>query len=201
MRNIEIRHNYQGLSRQALLDKAYELAFHFEKYSGSCSQSTIAALHQLLEMSDVAVLVASSSAGGQAGQVVGTCGGLIGGTMALDYFFGREAGEMSHEEDISGNVEIHMNAVDIATLLYNRYVKEYGTILCPHIQVRLYGRHFYILDGDEHNKFDKAGAHSNTKRSCCVVVGNAARWAMEILLELREGKLLDALGTMASWRP
>ena len=69
-----------------------------------------------------------------------------------------------------------------AKLLYDKYIKEYGTIVCPHIQVQLFGRHYYILDPDDRKKFEEAGAHS-TPDKCCHVVGNATRWTMEILLD------------------
>jgi len=58
-------------SREELLDKVHELGLNYEKHSGSCSQSLVAAIHQLVEMDDVIVRAASSSAGGQLGQVMG----------------------------------------------------------------------------------------------------------------------------------
>ena len=91
MIKAEVREKYRGLSRQELLDKAYELGFNYEKNSESCSQSTAAALHELVDIDDVVVRVATSSAGGHIGEVVGTYGGLLGGTLILDYFFGRPA--------------------------------------------------------------------------------------------------------------
>ena len=86
-----LRKKYHGLSREELLDLVYEMGVNYMKHSGSCSQSTVAAIHELVEMDDVAVRVASSSAGGQLGQAMGTCGALIGSTIVLDYFFGRPA--------------------------------------------------------------------------------------------------------------
>jgi hypothetical protein len=32
-------------------------------------------------------------------------------------------------------------------------------------------------------KFNNAGGHSDPEKSCCMVVGTAARWVMEILLD------------------
>ena len=91
----KVRKKYQGLSHQELMDKTYEQGANYEKISGSCSQSTVAGLHEILEIDDAVVRVASSSCGGQACTVMGTCGGLIGGTIVLDYFFGRPAEAMS----------------------------------------------------------------------------------------------------------
>ena len=181
MAKAKIRERYRDLSRQELLDKAYELGFNFEKNSQSCSQCTVAALHELLDIDDVVVRVATSSAGGQAGTVTGTCGGLIGGTIALDYYFGRSVENISCQERIKDNLKLLRDARVPARLLYDKYIKEYGTIICPHIQVQLFGRHYYFLDPDDWKKFEEAGAHS-TSDKCCHVVGNATRWTMEILL-------------------
>jgi hypothetical protein len=182
MIKAKVREQYRGLSRQELLDKAYELGFNYEKNSESCSQSTIAALHELLDIDDVVVRVATSSAGGHIGEVVGTCGGLVGGTIALDYFFGRPARNMSYQERIQDNLDALMSALEAPRLLYNKYIKEYGTIICPHIQVQLFGRHYYFLDPGEKEKFETAGGHSAPDK-CSHIVGNAARWVMEILLD------------------
>lgn len=170
-----------ALSKQQLLDKAYELGFNFEKYSRGCSQCAVAAMHEMLKIDDAVVKVANSCAGGQAARVTGTCGGLIGGTMILDYFLGRTTDEMSYTEP--ANVEPLRNAVKTAGLLFDRYMQEYGSILCPHIQTKLYGRYFYLPDQQESEKFAEAGGHGDSPKSCNNVVGNAAMWAMDILID------------------
>ena len=183
MIKAKVREKYRGLSRQELLDKAYELGFNYEKNAHSCSQSTVATFHELLDIDDIVVKVATSSAAGQAAQAVGTCGGLIGGTIVLDYFFGRPAGDLSYQEFIQDSEDSLMDAIEVAKLLYDRYVREYGTVISSHIQAQLFGRHYYLGDPDEVEKFFNAGGHSDTKKSACHIVGNAARWVMEILLD------------------
>ena len=86
---------YRNLSRKELLEKARELGVAYEKNSGSCSQCTAAALREILGFEDVVVKVASSSCGGQAGLSTGACGGVIGGTIVLDYYLGRPADMVS----------------------------------------------------------------------------------------------------------
>lgn len=98
MIKAKVREEYRGLSRQGLLDKAYELDFNCEMNSQNCCQCTVATFHELLGIDDVVVKVATSNEGGQADQVVGTCGGLIGVTIVLDYFFGRPAKNVSFQE-------------------------------------------------------------------------------------------------------
>jgi len=57
---MKVREEYQGLSQQELLDKAYKLGFNYERNSHSCSQCPVAAIHELLDFDDVVVRVASS---------------------------------------------------------------------------------------------------------------------------------------------
>ena len=102
--------------------------------------------------------------------------------MVLDYFFGRPAEKMSYQESIKADIEIADDATAVAKLLYDKYIKEYGTIICPHIQAQLFGRHYYFGEPDDVEKLEKAGGHSAPTK-CCHIVGNAARWVTEILLD------------------
>jgi hypothetical protein len=178
----KLRGKYQGLSRQELLDKTYAQGAAYESISGSCSQSTVAALHEFLEIEDAVVRAANSSCGGQAITGLGTCGGVIGGTMVLDTFLGRPVEAMSSEPSKKPDYERLRNAIQTAKLLCDRFGQEYGSILCPAIQTKLFGRTYYLPDPDEFQKFLKAGGHSDPTK-CMHIVGNAAKWTMEILLD------------------
>lgn len=182
MVKAKVREKYQGLSRQELLDKAYELGFNFEKYSYSCSQSTVAAIHELLDIDDVVVKVATSLSGGTAEQFSGTCGPLSGGLIALGYFFGRPVEKLSHQERIQDNVDALFASFPAAQSLTEKFWQQYGTIICPHIQRQLFGRTWWLLDPDELDKFEAAGGHSAPDK-CSHVAGTGARWVMEILLD------------------
>ena len=103
--------------------------------------------------------------------------------MILDYFFGRAVKNLSCTESRKANLEPLSDATRVAGLLYEKYIAEYGTIICPHIQTQLYGRHFYLRDEAEKARFEQAGGHGDSRKSCCHIVGNASRWVMEILIE------------------
>jgi len=179
MVEAKVREKYRGLSRQELLDKAYELGSNYLKNSGSCSQSPVAGLHAILDFDDLVVKVATSSCGGQALQGLGTCGGLIGGTMALDYYFGRPVENLSDKEVIQANRDVLAAACKVPLLLYDKYVKEYGTTICAQMQRQFFGRFYCFTDAEEMEKFRAAG----NSEKCRDVVGKAVRWVMEILLE------------------
>lgn len=179
---MTVPEKYRARTQQQLLDKAYDLGVDFERYSGSCSQCTVAALHEILGFEDIIVKVASSSCGGQAGLSVGACGGVIGGTLVLDYYLGRPARMVSATKAFPEGQEALSGAMAAARLLCGRFVREYGSILCPGIQQKIYGRAFDLQNPADWQAFMDAGAHSDPTK-CMSVVGNAARWTLEILLE------------------
>ena len=69
--------------------------------------------------------------------------------------------------------------------LHDRYIEEYGTVICHSIHRKLYGRPFSIADPDEKRKFEEAGAHD---WGCTSVCGNAAKWTVEIYEEYLKQK-------------
>jgi hypothetical protein len=179
----KIREEYGGLSREELLRKVYDFGVAYESNSFSCSQSTVAALYRVLDFPEALVRASCSNAGGTAMQLVGTCGGLVGGIMVLDYFTGRPFEHMSDKEVIEDpNVSDLDKAQQVARQLPQKYIEEYGTITCANIQLQLYGRAFYLEDPEEMKKLEEAGAHSNPEK-CPRIVGNAAMWTMGILLD------------------
>src|SRR5512139_4059278 len=93
--SMVLTEKYRDLSSKQLREKAHELGVAYEKYSGSCSQCTVAALREILGFEDIVVRVATSSCGGQAGLSMGACGGVVGGTIVLDYYLGRRADMLS----------------------------------------------------------------------------------------------------------
>ncbi|MBN1568635.1 MAG: C-GCAxxG-C-C family protein [Acidobacteria bacterium] len=179
---MKILKKYRGLSKQQLLEKAYDLGVLFEKYSGSCSQCTVAALREILGFEEAIVQVASSSCGGQAGLSAGTCGGIIGGTIVLDYYFGRSASMLSSTKEIPEGAAELSQAMEAARLLCDKFIQQYGSILCPRLQEKIYGRSFNLQDPNDWQAFMDAGAHSDPTK-CMSVVGNASRWTLEILIE------------------
>ncbi|MBN1191959.1 MAG: C_GCAxxG_C_C family protein [Dehalococcoidales bacterium] len=180
--SVRTKEQYRKLTREELLDTAFKLGVDFEKNSGSCSQCTAAALCEILGFEKIIVKAAASSCGGQASQAVGTCGAVVGGTMVLDYYLGRPADKLSTSEKIPANMEAFTEGMETAKLLCQRFLREYQSILCPDIQKRLFGRSYRLSDPDEFQRFEEAGAHSDPAK-CMNVVGNSARWVMEILLD------------------
>lgn len=181
--NITIRDEYQSLPKDILLQKAYDFGVAYERHSFSCSQSTVAALYRLLDFPVCLVKAACSNAGGAAGQLLGTCGGIVGGMMVIDYYCGRSFDHMSdHEIIASPNLEDLFQGIQISTGLLTKFISSLGAINCANIQYQQFGRLFYVADEDQMQKFNNAGGHSDPKK-CPDIVGKAAKWTLEILLD------------------
>jgi C_GCAxxG_C_C family probable redox protein len=179
---MKLSEKYRSLSQEQLLQKAYDLGVAFEKYSGSCSQCTVAALQEILGFEDIIVKVATSSCGGQAGLSTAACGGVIGGTIVLDYYLGRPADMLSATQAIPQGMEPFSQAMGAAQLFCNKFIDHYGSIMCPQVQEKVFGRSFKHQDPVDWQAFLAAGAHTDETK-CMRVVGNAARWTLEVLLE------------------
>ena len=164
-------------SRESILEKAYNLGFSYEQEYRGCSQCAIAAIQETLGIEDEAVFKAGTGlAGGILLTGTGTCGALCGGIMVLSSIAGRERKDFA---DMGGRLFL---VGEMGSELRNKFIEEYGSISCRDIQYKLFGRSYNLMDPVDKEKFDKDGAHTD---KCPSVVGNAARWAVELILELQ----------------
>jgi len=160
-------------SQKNILDDVYHRAFTYEAHLGSCPQCVLAALKETLNVGDDAVFKASQSlAGGTALSSEGTCGALAGGMLAISSLIGRTYQEFSEGQK-------KRLVFKYTKQLYEKFVTEYGSILCCGVQKKLFGRSYVLLDKQEYEAFEKAGAHVD---KCPSVAGNVARWTAEIIL-------------------
>ena len=179
---MPIKEKYMNMSKEELLDKVYELGVDFERYSGSCSQCTAAALHEVLGFEPVIVKIASSSCGGHAGCSTGTCGAVVGGTIVLDYYVGRPVELLSATCESQQGQAALKGAMETSGAFCSKFQDKYGSIICPDVQKHLFGRSFNLQDPSDWKAFIDAGGHTDPSK-CMSVVGNAARWVLEILIE------------------
>ncbi len=161
-----------------LAEKAYTLGFEYEKTYKGCAQCTIAALQDALDIrnpeTDAIFKAATGLAGGGARQTDGNCGAYAGGAMIIGYLIGRE------RDDFGDSKDVRFKTFDLVKKLHQKFIDEFGTVTCREIHTRIMGRPFYIEDPDEFQKFEDAGAHDS---KCTDVVGQASRWAAEIIAE------------------
>ena len=155
-------------------EKAYELGKYYEKTYRGCSQCVIAALQDVFDARDDAVFKAGTGlAGGSAMTCEGSCGAYAGAIMFLGSVVGRERDNFSDPE------KVRFKTHGMARKLRDKFIDEYGSVVCRNIQTKVMGRYYYLPDPQEYEKFHNAGAHDVY---CPEVVGKAARWMAEIIL-------------------
>lgn len=158
-----------------LAKKAYKLGYEYEGTYRGCGQCTIAALQDTLKLRDDNVFKAATAFAGSTGMLCDAgCGAYSGGSMFISSTLGRERNNFADPE------KIRMKTHALVRKLHDRFIAEYGTVICRDIHTRKLGRFFYLPDSEEYAKFDEAGAHATV---CTSVVGNACRWVIEILGE------------------
>lgn len=160
-------------SKDDILEKVYEKGYYYEgKYRG-CAQGVMAALSALFNINETVFKVASGFSGGIADEAKGTCGAFAGSIMVISYFFGRNR----ENYGLSGS---KFKYRELIRKLRRRFLETYGGETCPAIQMFMFGKKYDMSDPNEAIAFEEAGAHRD---KCTHVVGTAAKWVTEILLD------------------
>ncbi len=165
------------------VQKAYELGKNYETLYRSCAQCTLGALQDSFNKKDNAIFKAATGLGGGIGLLGSSgCGGYSGGVLFISQLSGRQRKDFTKMSSSATGIN------PIIKELHNKFIEEYGTILCKDIQKKIFGRSFNLLDKDDRAIFEKMGAH---KDKCTIVVGKAAAWTAEIVIKYSEFFKLD----------
>ncbi len=162
-----------NMSRDEILQKAYDLGFHYERTYLGCAQCILGATQDLFGLPDHVFKAASALSAGMCMMGDGPCGALSGAMLALGYFYGRDRENFPR-------IEKARYAQQHGRRLWRKFAAEYGSIFCKGVQTKLMGRPYNLMDPEDRKAFDDAGGHSEV---CPSVVGNTARWLAEILLD------------------
>jgi len=176
--------------KERLAKRAYELGYYHESHERDCSQSAVAAIMETLDFQDERIFKASTPLAG-GGAIFGDsgCGAYYGGLLIIGLLKGRPIDNFVAEETD------RFRSFEIGRALHKKFIDKYGTVICRDIMTKVYGRPFWIVDPDEYNKMEKAGGHNTV---CPDIVGNGARWAVEVIFE---ENLLDELNELLKTAP
>ena len=156
-------------------ERAYEAGKQNEAEYHGCAQCVLAALQDTFEERDDAVFRAAtglSGGGGLSGE--GSCGAYTGATLFLGQLRGRD------RDDFSDEAGVRYETSRMVGELRSKVVERYGSVVCGDIQTAMIGRSFNLTDADDVVCFKEAGAHAV---HCPEVVGRAAQWTAEIVVE------------------
>jgi C_GCAxxG_C_C family probable redox protein len=165
--------NNDGINGEQLLHKTYKLAYEYLRENKGCAQCVLGAIQDIFGLSDDVFAAGSALSGGGCLMGDGPCGAYSGALLALGYYYGRHRQNFSRIEDARF-------AAKLGRQLRQKFEKEYGSIICSEIQKKIFGRSFSLLDPQDYHEFEKAGSRED---KCPSVVGKAATWLAEIILE------------------
>ena len=151
----------------------YNKAFEYEKNFGGCAQCTLCALQTYLDINPAVIKSATAlMAGGvRSGN---SCGAFNGALMAISAVCGREYDNMGDKQAVA-------DTLVLGRKLHDRFMQEYGSVICRDIQYRIMGKSYRMYDPEDMARFLADGGHDD---KCTAVVANAAVWAAEILEEM-----------------
>ncbi len=178
--------------RGGIIQRAYSLGFEYEKTIRGCCQCTIAAIQDALEIQNNEVFRAGSglTAGGGI-SCEGSCGGYTGGVMVMSSLFGRRREKWDNDQH---NKDC---AHTMARALLDKFNQKYGSNICRMIHRRIMGREFDLKDAQDRETFETLGAHVD---QCTSVVGTAAAWATELILEELEKRKMSLDDIKKGWQ-
>ena len=163
------------MKREQIPNRAKRLAFEYERDCRGCAQCSLAALQDVFDMREDAVFRSASGLAGGIGLTnLGTCGALTGGAMAIGMLFGRE------REGFVDPMRKRTVAYRLCKQLAERFVEEYGSVLCREIQEVHLGREYDLWKTEEYSEFNEV---AYVEERCPGLVGEAAKWAAEIIIE------------------
>ena len=161
------------MNKEEMLKEVFKRAKAYELRGGNCAQCSLFAIFEVLGVEDDNVVRAATGfADGVGLSGDGHCGALSGGTMAISYFFGRK------KEDLA-RMGKQLRALLLAKKFHEQFLKEFSTCRCHDIQLKKYGRFFNLYDMEDM----KAAVAAGMPEGCSTLVGQAARMALEIILD------------------
>ncbi len=166
-----------------VLDRVEERASFYMNKFGGCGQCALRALQEELYLPGGPAALKAAGFTNMGIALTGTiCGAFLGGIMAMGLACGRE--------DLADPVYPQPLLVDDLTMMpqslmqirsfFHRFIKEFGSVSCRDLQVRIFGRSYETMIIEEEEQFQLAGGHTK----CVGIVGQAARMAAEVILEL-----------------
>ncbi|MFX0202341.1 MAG: C-GCAxxG-C-C family protein [Candidatus Hodarchaeota archaeon] len=178
---------------ESLPNKAYDLAFKYEKEHGGCGMAMVAAIQDVFGLSAGNAFKGATGLSGGVGGSGFMCGALTGGVIAIGLKYGMKRSawdkriiteeQWKSKEHIYERMKVRNKAHEFAKRLSSKFIEKYGSVLCHDIQKKIFGRSFDLHDPKDVVEFNKAGAHVD---KCPMVVGTAARWVAEMLLSEEE---------------
>jgi len=169
--------------RDRILQEAEKRGYRYEQEYRDCAQCTLLTIQEIFDSKSEEALKAATGFAGGIGRSSSVCGAFTGGVMALGLLYGRDGRTMKHPDpEVRLNLfrEIEDRLDRLIKRLAERFMEKYGSTICKDIETKLFGRSFDKWNPEERKEKDRLGGHID---KCPGVVGNATRWAAELIMD------------------
>jgi len=159
-------------TREQILDEVERKAGEYEIESGCCSQGCLRALQEQFGFGNAETYKAATAMPGIAlrGE---TCGGVIGGLMAIGILYGREDPK---------DTDSFFRAIAYGRKFCKQFEKEFGTVMCRDIVKQRFGKELNLASPEDAKEFVKMDGY----KRCSYVPGRAARIVAQMILDKSE---------------
>jgi C_GCAxxG_C_C family probable redox protein len=138
-----------------------------------CARATMYGLRTVFDFIPESFVKASASFAGGCGSAGGTCGAYCSALLAVGLCFNSTMAEESVNPAEFERTASKFNE------FRERFLAEYGTVLCPEIHKKLFGRSYLLTDPAQFAAFMALPGHVER---CAEVVAAATRIAAEMIL-------------------
>ena len=161
------------MTREELIQKAEAAGVEAILRDDICARSAMVGLKTAFPEIPEEMVTACLSLAGGTGSASGSCGAYCAGLMAVVLHFNstiaEELADPNHEK----------RGMDKFMEYRDRFRAEWGTVLCPKIHAKLFGREYNLADDKDHTDFLSMPGHTE---KCATVVASAIRLACEMIL-------------------
>ena len=162
------------MTKQEIIDLCGKTAREVQIRDDVCSRSLLIGLKAYFDYIPDELIRASSSLCGGAGAASGSCGTYTCGLLAEGWKYNVPLkDELEDPSKFDKNQEKFMGWRD-------RFLKEFGTTLCPEIQKQVYGRSYDFTKPEDCAVYFQITDHAT---QCANIVERATRLCAEYLLE------------------
>ena len=163
------------MDKQTLIDTAVETARAAQIRDDICSRSVLIGLQTICDDISDEMITASLSLAAGTGAASGSCGAYCGGLLGVGMVHNHP-----YYEEIE-NPDLKMDAIIKLSEYRDKFLSQMGTVLCPEIHEKLFGRSYMFTDPIQQGEFLALEIH---REKCAEVVVVATRIAAEMMLDI-----------------
>ena len=138
-----------------------------------CARSVLIGLQTICSDIPDEMITASMSLAGGTGAASGSCGAYCAGLLGVGLEFNYPV------EDERENPQLKMEGVHKFKEYRDRFIGEWGTVMCPELIGKMFGRTYLFTDPQQEGEFLTMEGHAE---KCAEIVAAATRIAAEMIL-------------------